>query len=33
MGCPYCGSEKIEIGVAWGKAEEVPICVQKKQRL
>ncbi|MEM5770180.1 MAG: hypothetical protein AAGU32_18105 [Bacillota bacterium] len=22
MGCPYCGSEKIEVGVAWGKAVE-----------
>jgi len=22
MGCPYCGSENIEIGVAWGKATE-----------
>lgn len=22
MGCPYCGSENIEIGVAWGKSAE-----------
>jgi hypothetical protein len=22
MGCPYCGSENIEVGVAWGKAAE-----------
>lgn len=20
MKCPYCGSERIEIGIAWGKA-------------
>ena len=23
MKCPYCGSEKIEIGVAWGKSSEM----------
>ena len=22
MGCPYCGSERIEFGVAWGKSAE-----------
>ena len=22
MKCPYCGSERIEIGVAWGKSAE-----------
>lgn len=22
MKCPYCGSEKIEIGIAWGKSAE-----------
>ena len=23
MKCPYCGSERIEIGVAWGKSSEM----------
>ncbi len=23
MKCPYCGSERIEYGVAWGKASEI----------
>lgn len=23
MKCPYCGSERIESGIAWGKATEV----------
>ena len=22
MKCPYCGSEKIELGVAWGKSAD-----------
>ena len=22
MACPYCGSENIEIGIAWGKSAE-----------
>lgn len=22
MKCPYCGSERIEIGVSWGKSSE-----------
>ena len=22
MGCPYCGSDNIEMGVAWGKSTE-----------
>ena len=22
MKCPYCGSERIEVGVAWGKSAE-----------
>ena len=22
MGCPYCGSERIEYGIAWGKSAE-----------
>lgn len=23
MKCPYCGSERIETGIAWGKSSEV----------
>ena len=23
MKCPYCGSERIEFGIAWGKAADV----------
>ncbi|MBP5153557.1 MAG: hypothetical protein ILP12_00925 [Lachnospiraceae bacterium] len=23
MKCPYCGSEEIETGIAWGKASEI----------
>lgn len=22
MRCPYCGNEKIELGIAWGKSDE-----------
>ncbi len=22
MNCPYCGSERIEIGISWGKSSE-----------